>query len=167
MVIGILSDTHGSLPIDWWKHFTDVDELWHAGDIGDIAILEELSQHKPVKAVYGNIDGQDIRQRIPESQYFHCAGLQVWMVHIGGYPPRYTPEIRAQLDRLHPHIFICGHSHILKIIPDHQRKLLHINPGAAGMQGWHQVRTAVKLYLSPGKIERAEVIEWPRTVIKR
>jgi putative phosphoesterase len=167
MIIGILSDTHGSLPADWWRYFDEVDEIWHAGDVGDMQVVAELQSRKPLRAVYGNVDGKEIRSLFPESLLFSCCNLTIWMIHIGAYPPRYTPEIRALLDVYHPDIFICGHSHILKIISDPSRKLLHINPGAAGMQGWHRVRTAVKLHLQPGKIESAEGVEWPRTVLKK
>lgn len=159
MRIGLLSDTHNYFHPRIIHHFRDVDEIWHAGDIGNVSLLDTLEGFKPLRAVYGNIDGAEIRKRCPKNLVFHAEGLKVMMTHIGGYPGRYHPDAKTVLLRERPGLFICGHSHILKIVPDHTLKLLHINPGAAGLQGWHQVLTLVRFNIENGKIKNPEVIE--------
>lgn len=157
--IGLLSDTHS-----WWDdryltHFNDCDEIWHAGDIGSMRVIEQLEAHRPVRAVCGNIDGPDVRFRFSEVARFCIEGCNVLMKHIGGYPRHYDPSIRATIYKERPHLFISGHSHILKVMFDKPIGCLHINPGAAGKQGWQQVRTLVKFTIDNGIIGNLEVIE--------
>lgn len=159
MKIGLISDTHGYLDSKVFKYFEECDEIWHAGDIGTMEVLNTLSEFKKVRAVYGNIDGQDIRSVCPEDNWFECGGLTVWMTHIGGYPPKYNRRIKAILKERQPDLFICGHSHILKIIRDPGNNLLHINPGAAGIQGFHQVKTLVRFEIVQGEMKNVQVIE--------
>ncbi|MCU0448884.1 MAG: metallophosphatase family protein [Bernardetiaceae bacterium] len=144
MRIGLLSDTHHYLDPRVLDYFALCDEIWHAGDIGSLAVAETLAQAKPLLAVYGNIDGHEVRRAYPEHQIFERHGLRVWITHIGGYPPNYTPALRRRLAELRPHLFVCGHSHILKVVPDPTRQLLHLNPGAAGQEGFHAVRTLLR-----------------------
>lgn len=157
--IGLISDTHGFLDEAVFLHFKDCDEIWHAGDFGDAALAEKLNAFKPLKGVYGNIDGQDIRGKYPEQLVFMCESVKVMMRHIGGAPPRYNPETRKQLTEHHPLLFISGHSHILKVMYDQQQQCLHINPGAAGKQGWHKVRTLVRFVIDGKDIQKCEIIE--------
>ena len=157
--IGILSDTHS-----WWddkyvQYFTGCDEIWHAGDIGDEAVIDRLEGVAPVRAVYGNCDGGMMRRRFKEVECFEVEGVKVWMTHIGGYPGKYAPGVKTRLLEEHPNLMVCGHSHILKVIPDRMLNLLHINPGAAGKQGWHVVRTLVILTIDAGVIQDCEIIE--------
>ncbi|GEP93769.1 metallophosphoesterase family protein [Chitinophaga cymbidii] len=161
MKIGLMSDTHGYLHPQVFRYFEHVDEIWHAGDIGSVALADELEAFKRLRAVYGNIDGQDIRIRYPEHNLFICEGVKVWMTHIGGYPPKYTPVLKPHIREKRPKLFISGHSHILKIVPDPALQLLHINPGACGKQGWHKVKTLVRFELTNGEIKGMEVIELP------
>ena len=157
--IGLLSDTHGYLDEKILNYLKECDEIWHAGDIGSLDVIDQLSEITTVKAVYGNIDGHTIRVSCPENQIFECEGLKVWMTHIGGYPPKYNKAIIEGLDRIKPGLFICGHSHILKVVPDQKRDLLHINPGACGKNGFHKVRTMVRFNIDKGKISDLQVIE--------
>ena len=158
--IGILSDTHGYWDARYAKHFADCDEIWHAGDIGDEAIIDRLEAIAPVvRAVYGNIDGANLRRRLRPMEIFTTDGVKVVLTHIGGYPGHYAPGIRSRLDISMPQLFVDGHSHILKIIPDREFNLLHINPGAAGKQGWQTVRTLVIITIDAGAVKDAEVIE--------
>ena len=160
--IGIISDTHGFLDgkiLDW---FRDIDEIWHAGDMGSIQVLRDLQAFKPLRAVYGNIDGQDIRQEIPEEQWFQCGKLNVWMTHIGGYPGKYRAAVRKTLEQRNPGIFVCGHSHILKVMYDSHHHLMYMNPGAAGRSGLHQVRTALRFSVRADRAEDLEVLELKR-----
>lgn len=157
--IGLLSDTHGFFDPAIYKYFESCDEIWHAGDIGTIAVAEQCELFKPFRAVYGNIDGADLRIRYPEKLRFRYEGLDVLMVHIGGYPGRYTHTVRHELSIKPPGLFISGHSHILKVIPDHANKLLHINPGAAGNHGIHKVKTLVRFSIEQGRVHELEVIE--------
>ena len=157
--IGLLSDTHGHLPIGVFDHFVDCDEIWHAGDFGTLAVLEELEAFKPLRGVYGNIDGAKIRRIVPEHQRFECAGMQIWMTHIGGYPGRYDRRVRDLIRAQPPQLFISGHSHILKVMPDPKLGLLHINPGACGNQGWHKVKTLVRFTIEEGTLSELQVIE--------
>lgn len=157
--IGLISDTHGYLDDAVFKHFENCDEIWHAGDFGDIELADKLAAFKPLKGVYGNIDGKDIRQVYPEHLRFMCEKVDVWMTHIGGYPDRYAPNVKSEIYTEPPGLFISGHSHILKVIFDKKINCLHINPGAAGKQGWHKVRTLVRFSVNGNKIEALEVIE--------
>lgn len=159
MKIGLLSDTHSYLDEKVFHHFKDCDEIWHAGDIGDAHVLDRLEAFKPTRAVYGNIDDAAMRQRLPLDQLFTVAGLRVFITHIGAYPGRYTPRVRETIDREKPGLYICGHSHILKVMPDKKRGLLHINPGAAGLHGFHQVCTLVRFQITEGRVHDLEVIE--------
>jgi len=157
--IGLISDTHGFLDDSVFKHFENCDEIWHAGDFGTIELAEQLNAFKPLRGVYGNIDGQDIRSQYPEHLRFNCEGLEVWMTHIGGYPGKYSPGIREEIYRNPPGLFISGHSHILKVIFDKKISCLHLNPGAAGKQGWQKVRTLLRFCISLEKIHNLDVIE--------
>ena len=158
--VGILSDTHSCWDDRYALHFADCDEVWHAGDIGDESVLTRLEAVAPVvRAVYGNIDGGIMRRRLRETEIFTVEGVKVVMTHIGGYPGRYAPGIRQRLLLSRPQLFVCGHSHILKIMPDRGLGCLVVNPGAAGTQGWQRVRTLVTLTLDNGRIEHAQVIE--------
>jgi hypothetical protein len=159
MKIGLLSDTHSTLTDDMLAYFKDCDEIWHAGDIGNEAVAEKLKAFKPLRAVYGNIDGSELRSDFPEEQIFVCDELTVYMIHIGGYPPKYTAKIKQRLNEVKPGLFICGHSHILKVIPDKSRNLLHMNPGAAGNNGFHKVRTMLRFDVNKGQIQNLELIE--------
>ena len=157
--IGLLSDTHNYLDPILLTHFEECDEIWHAGDVGTVAVTDELAKHKPIRVVYGNIDGNDIRKTFPEHLRFHCEGVDVWMTHIGGYPKKYDVLVREEIRSNPPKLFICGHSHILKVIYDDQLNLLHINPGAAGKYGFQMVRTAVRFTIDGNDIKDLEVIE--------
>ena len=137
--IGLLSDTHGYIDEKLLDFFKDVDEIWHAGDIGDYSVIEKLQNLKTVRAVFGNIDGQDIRIQYPEHNRFRIEEIDVWITHIGGYPGRYDQRIREKIYKNPPDIFISGHSHILKVMNDKKLNLLHINPGAFGISGFHKV----------------------------
>lgn len=160
--IGLISDTHGYLDEAVFKHFEDRDEIWHAGDFGTLELAERLAAFKPLRGVYGNIDGPDVRQTYPEHLRFTCEQVDVWMTHIGGYPGKYHPSIKRQIYTKPPQLFITGHSHILKVIFDKAINCLHINPGAAGKQGWHKVRTLVKFCISEEKIHTLEIVEMKR-----
>src|ERR1700761_624984 len=142
--IGLISDTHHFLDDNVFRHFEKCDEIWHAGDFGTAAVSTALQHFKPLKGVYGNIDGQDIRSDYPEELRWQTEGIQVYMTHIGGYPPRYNPKVKKELEKEPPQLFICGHSHILKVIYDERLQCLHMNPGAAGRQGWHTIRTLLR-----------------------
>lgn len=158
--IGIMSDTHSYWDDRYALHFKDCDEIWHAGDIGDIDILQRLEGIAPmVRAVAGNIDGAMIRRRCPEIQQFTVEGLNVWMSHIAGYPGRYSPGVKRLMREGGIGLMVAGHSHILKVMPDPELRLLHINPGAAGVHGWQKVRTLVRLEIDGTKIDNLEVIE--------
>lgn len=159
--VGLISDTHGWLDEKVFEHFKQCNEIWHAGDVGSFEIIKTLASGSglPVRGVSGNIDGQDVRNVFPEQQLFSCEELLVMMRHIGGYPPRYNAETKAELVRHRPKLFIAGHSHILKIVYDDKINCLHINPGAAGRQGWHKVRTIVRFAIDGVAIKDCEVIE--------
>lgn len=157
--IGLLSDTHSHFPEEVYKYFAEVDEIWHAGDIGNIDVLNKLKAFKPTRAVWGNIDGQDIKKFYPLDMTIELEGLRIWMTHIGGYPGKYAPRIKKALENTKPGLFISGHSHILKVIPDKKLNLLHLNPGAAGKEGFHQVRTLMRFAIDEGKVKDLEVIE--------
>lgn len=157
--IGLLSDTHSCLDDAVFQYFEECGEIWHAGDIGDMEVANRLEAFRPLRAVYGNIDDRLMRLRFPEDQRFTCEGVDVFMTHIGGYPGRYTKRVRQIIQQNPPRLFICGHSHILKVMPDKKYGLLHINPGAAGRQGFHQVRTIVRFTLEEGEVKELQVIE--------
>lgn len=157
--IGLISDTHSYLDPAVFKHFDDVDEIWHAGDFGTLALADELAAFKPLKGVYGNIDDKDLRLVYPEHLKFKCEEVNVWMTHIGGYPDRYSAQVKAEIYTKSPDLFIAGHSHILKAIFDKKINCLHLNPGAAGKYGWHQKRTLMKFCISENKIHTLDVIE--------
>lgn len=157
--IGLLSDTHGYLPPQVFGHFRDVDEIWHAGDIGSVDVANELEAFKPFRAVWGNIDGADLRIRYPEHLHFSIEEVSIYITHIGGYPPNYNAVSKPHLLRTRPHLFICGHSHILKVIPDPALNLLHLNPGACGKQGWHKVNTLMRFSIDHDRVKELEVIE--------
>jgi uncharacterized protein len=157
--IGIISDTHSYLDEAVFRHFEQCDEVWHAGDFGSIEIANRLQSFKPLRGVYGNIDGPDVRNIYPEKLRWTCEGVEVLMIHIGGYPPRYNPVIKKELSSTPAQLFLCGHSHILKIMYDDKLQCLHINPGAAGNQGWHKVRTIVRLTIDGKDMKDCEVIE--------
>jgi putative phosphoesterase len=157
--IGLISDTHGFLDEAVFRHFENCDEIWHIGDFGDPAIADKLAQFKPVKAVYGNIDGNEIRGRYPEQLVFMCEEVKVMIRHIGGYPPRYNPETKKELAIHRPQLFISGHSHILKIMYDDKINCLHMNPGAAGKQGWQKVRTIIRFMIDGKEMKDCEVVE--------
>jgi putative phosphoesterase len=157
--IGLLSDTHNYLDPTLLTHFEQCDEIWHAGDFGTAAIADKLAALKPVRGVYGNIDGYDIRSVYPEQLVFMCEDVKVMMRHIGGYPPNYNIDTRKELLIHRPQLFISGHSHILKIMYDDKLQCLHMNPGAAGKQGWQKIRTAIRFVIDGSDIKNCEVIE--------
>ncbi|MER3464543.1 MAG: YfcE family phosphodiesterase [Chitinophagaceae bacterium] len=160
--IGLISDTHNYLDLSVFKHFEQCDEIWHAGDFGTALIADELKNFKPLKGVYGNIDGYDIRSIYPQKLIWNCEDVTVYMTHIGGNPNRYAPGIKQDLMANKAKLFISGHSHILKIIYDNAINCLHINPGAAGNQGWHKIRTIVRFAIDGSNIKDCEVIELGR-----
>ena len=157
--IGLLSDTHSYLDEAVFKHFESCDEIWHAGDFGNKAVADQLAAFKPLRGVYGNIDGHDIRAIYQEHLHFTCENVRVWMTHIGGYPGKYNPKISSALRRNPPDLFIAGHSHILKVIYDQKLSCLHLNPGAAGKEGWHKVRTLMRFSITDKKIHTLEIVE--------
>lgn len=157
--IGLLSDTHSYLDPTIFEHFAEVDEVWHAGDIGEAEVADRLEAFKPFRCVFGNIDATDLRRRFPEDLRFTLEGLDVWITHIGGYPGRYDKRVREKIRENPPGLFICGHSHILKIMPDKKLGLLHINPGACGNHGFHKVKTIVRFTIEEGKIKDLEIVE--------
>jgi len=160
--IGLLSDTHAYINPKIFEFFGECDEIWHAGDIGNAHTLEMLESFKPVRAVFGNIDGQDVRLRCPLEQLFFCEQLKVYMIHIGGYPGRYNPHALKTIREQKPGLFISGHSHILKVIWDKKNELLHMNPGAAGKSGLHQVVTLLRFSVDGKNIKDLEIFEAAR-----
>lgn len=155
----LLSDTHGHLDRKIFKYIESVDEVWHAGDIGNTTVSDRILKLKSFKGVYGNIDGHELRNQFPENQIFSCQGVKVLMTHIGGYPGRYNARIKKLIHKEKPQLFVCGHSHILKVMQDHKNNLLHMNPGACGIQGFHKIKTLLRFQINQGKIENLEVIE--------
>ncbi len=160
--IGLISDTHTFIHPGLFNSFKECDEIWHAGDIGNIETADNLAAFKPLRAVYGNIDSHQVRVVYPEFQIFRCEGVKVLMTHIGGYPGRYQPLIRNLIVKEKPGLFISGHSHILKVIYDNKYQLLHINPGAAGKSGLHQVITFVRFTIDGKQIKDLEIVEFQR-----
>jgi putative phosphoesterase len=161
--IGLLSDTHGRWDEKLANFFANCHELWHAGDIGNMATADTINDFKPLRAVYGNIDDSLVRTTYPEFLQFTCEGVKVLMTHIGGYPKRYEKKVITMLKSQKPNLFISGHSHILKVMYDKDYDLLHINPGAAGVSGFHVVRTAVRFTVDGDKMKDLEILEIPRS----
>lgn len=157
--IGLISDTHNFLDEAVFRHFENCDEIWHAGDFGTAKIADALSAFRPLRGVYGNIDGNDIRSAFPESLAWQCEGVKVLMLHIGGYPPKYNPAARLLLQQHKPQLFISGHSHILKVVYDDKINCLHMNPGAAGNHGWHKVRTLIRFVVDGSNMTNCEIVE--------
>lgn len=160
--IGVISDTHGLLDQRIFEHFKDVDEIWHAGDIGSEDVLRRLREFKPTRAVYGNMDSGDVRYSLSEFYRFRVEEVNVLMTHIGGYPGHYNPWLIPMFRKEPPDLFVCGHSHILKVQYDHQFKFLTMNPGAAGKQGWQPCQTLLRFTIDGSKIDNLEVIELER-----
>ncbi len=160
MYIGLISDTHGVFSPEFRAFLEPVDELWHAGDFGGgVELYDEMAAFKPLIGVYGNCDDQKLRFECPEFQVFEREGVKVLMTHIGGYPGHYNLRARKQIEIEKPDLFVCGHSHILKVMNDVKYHLLMMNPGAAGIQGWHLVRTALRFHINDGKVDNLEVFE--------
>lgn len=157
--IALISDTHSYLGPDVIPFLEAADEIWHGGDIGDPAVLDTLESIKPTRVVYGNIDDKDMRHRIPLNLSWECEGLNVFMTHIGGYPGRYTKRVSKLLTAEKPNLYICGHSHILKVMPDKEIGLLHMNPGACGVSGFHKYRTILTFDVASGKVENLNAVE--------
>lgn len=158
--ITLISDTHGFLDPALAPYFKDCDEIWHAGDIGSIEVLDDLKSYgKLVRAVYGNIDGQTIRLEVPGEMSWEAEGLNIFMLHIGGYPGHYARGIKARLIEIKPDVFICGHSHILKVIYDKQLNMLHLNPGSCGREGFHKVKTLLRFAIEDGRVKEMAVVE--------
>lgn len=163
MFIGLISDTHGVFSGQFREFLAPVDEIWHAGDFGGgMELVSEIASFKPLIGVAGNCDNHELRFTHPLHRFFECEGMTVLMTHIGGYPGRYDPRARRLIDTYHPDIFVCGHSHILKVVRDVKRDMLVLNPGAAGVQGFHVVRTALRFHIDSGKIHDMEVFELDR-----
>ena len=160
--IGILSDTHGYLHPDAFEFFKGCDEIWHAGDIGSIELADKIAQFKPLRAVYGNIDGGDTRYAYQPFAHFRVEDVDVLITHIGGYPRHYSPQALRKIQACRPKIFVSGHSHILRVEYDKVYNLLHLNPGAAGCYGFHKVRTALRFTIDGSDIKDMELGEWPR-----
>lgn len=158
----LISDTHSYLEPKLIKYIEGADEVWHAGDIGEIEVCREIQKLKPLKAVYGNIDNQNIRDEFPEDLVFNCENMIIYMTHIGGYPGKYPARIKKQLKEIKPNLFICGHSHILRVMHDKENNLLHINPGACGVHGFHTVKTVVKFEIDGKEIKNLAIIELGR-----
>ncbi|PIB30327.1 metallophosphoesterase family protein [Olleya marilimosa] len=158
----LLSDTHSHMDDAVLNHVKQADEVWHAGDIGDLKVTDAIKALKPLRAVWGNIDDDKARVEFPENNRFTIEGVDVWITHIGGYPNRYNIRVRDEIIKNPPKLFICGHSHILKVMHDKKLGLLHMNPGAIGIHGFHNVRTMLRFTVDNGKIDNLEVIEYPR-----
>ena len=158
----LLSDTHSHMDDAVLNHVKKADEVWHAGDIGDLKVTDAIKALKPLRAVWGNIDDDKARVEFPENNRFTIEGVDVWITHIGGYPNRYNIRVREEIIKNPPKLFICGHSHILKVMHDKKLGLLHMNPGAIGIHGFHNVRTMLRFTVDNGKIDNLEVIEYPR-----
>lgn len=158
--VGLISDTHGFLDTKVFEHFAHCDEIWHAGDVGSTKIIDQLKEFKPLRVVFGNIDNKDVRLCSDEHLFFEIEGFNIWMTHIGGAPPRYNPMVMPRLRENTPDIFVCGHSHILRVIRDRNLSdMLYINPGAAGREGFHKMRTLLRFNLHEGVISQMEVVE--------
>ena len=163
MYIGLISDTHGVFSPEFKEFLQPVDQIWHAGDFGGgMELAKEIAEFKPLIGVAGNCDNYDLRFEYPLHRFFECQGMKILMTHIGGYPGRYDVRARKLIDELKPDIFMCGHSHILKVVRDPKRNMLVLNPGAAGIQGFHMVRTALRFHIDSGKIYDLEVFNLDR-----
>lgn len=163
MYIGLISDTHGVFSDEFRDFLLPVDQIWHAGDFGGgMELAKEIAKFKPLIGVAGNCDNYNLRYEHPLSRLFECEGLKILMTHVGGYPGRYDVRARQMIDEFHPDIFVCGHSHILKVVRDEKRNMLVLNPGAAGLQGFHLVRTALRFRIENGGISNMEVFELDR-----
>ena len=161
--IGLISDTHGVFSSQFREFLEPVDQIWHAGDFGGgLSLAAEIADFKPLVGVAGNCDNHELRFTHPLHRFFECEGLKVLMTHVGGYPGRYDPRARKLIDTYRPDLFVCGHSHILKVMRDQQRNMLVVNPGAAGIQGFHVVRTALRFHIDAGKIHDMEIFELDR-----
>lgn len=160
--IGIISDTHGTFDQTLRNFLKNVDEVWHAGDIGSLEVADAIAAFKPLRAVSGNIDGGMTRRAYPEFLSFECERVRVLMTHIGGYPRHYDPRAVARIQAVRPQLFVCGHSHILRVMHDPVYDLLAVNPGAAGVYGFHKVRTAVRLIVDGDRMRDMEIGEWTR-----
>jgi len=159
MKILLLSDTHSYIDDRILHYASEADEIWHAGDIGNLLVTDNLQKVGKLRAVFGNIDDHLVRSQFPLNNRFVCEGVGVWITHIGGYPPKYNANTRKEIKSNPPKLFICGHSHILKVMPDKRYGLLHMNPGACGVYGFHKMRTMLRFEINSGKIEKLEVIE--------
>lgn len=155
----LLSDTHSHIDVTILKYIEQADEVWHAGDIGNLEVTDTIKKLKPLRAVYGNIDDDKARMEFPLNNRFMCEGVDVWITHIGGYPGKYNQTIREEIYKNPPQLFICGHSHILKVMFDKKINTLHMNPGAAGISGFHQVRTMLRFVIDGDKIQNLEIVE--------
>lgn len=162
--IGLLSDTHSFLDPKIYDYFKDVDEIWHAGDVGNMDVLDELRKFKPVRGVYGNIDDHLLRRELPEFNRFLCEDVEVLMTHIGGKPGKYSKPALDELEKKTPKLFICGHSHILLVKMDPKYQMLWMNPGACGYKGFHSVKTILRFEIDGDKIQRLEAIELGKRV---
>ena len=160
--IGIISDTHSRLGDEIFDFFAECDEIWHCGDIGSLEVYEKLASFKPLRAVYGNIDGQEIRIRTKEHLRFKIEDADVWITHIGGYPGKYDRRVKAEITQNPPDLFVCGHSHILKVMYDKKLNLLHINPGAFGTSGFHKKRTAIRFVIDGKIFKDLQILELPK-----
>lgn len=160
----LISDTHGHMDEKILNYCKKADEVWHAGDIGNIEVTDQIKNLKSLRAVYGNVDNQTIRKEFPLDNIFILEGVKVWITHIGGYPKRYDPRVRKKMEEINPKLFVCGHSHILKVQYDDNLKVLCMNPGAAGKSGFHVVRTLLRFELDDGEIKNLEVIELGKRV---
>jgi putative phosphoesterase len=156
----LLSDTHSYIDDAILKHVELADEVWHAGDVGNFEVIDAIKKLKPLRVVYGNIDDAKMRAEYPEHLLFNCENVSVYMTHIGGYPPKYNNRSRPIIYEQKPKLYICGHSHILKVMPDKKLNLIHMNPGAVGKHGFHKVRTMLKFQIDGTKIEKLEVVEF-------
>lgn len=158
----LLSDTHGYIDNNILKYVKQADEVWHAGDIGDLKVTDAIKALKPLRGVFGNIDSTEIRSEFPEHNRFMCEAVDVWITHIGGYPPKYNVRVAETIKQKPPRLFICGHSHILKVMPDKKLNLIHMNPGAVGKHGFHKVRTMLRFTIEGKKIDNLEIVEFKR-----
>lgn len=170
MRIGLLSDTHGFLDDAVFRHFAECDEIWQAGDFGTVEVLDRLRAFRPVRGVFGNVDGAELRVEVPQDLVWECQGITVYMTHIGGYPGNYDRRAGKEVQRLRPGLFICGHSHILKVMRDQALGVVHMNPGACGHNGWHVAHTLLRFTVEDGKISGAQACtkkprngSWPLT----
>ena len=161
----LISDTHSFLDPRIEKHIDACDEVWHAGDIGDISVTDKIKAKKKLVAVYGNIDDNKVRSEFEKDAIFFCEKVKVFITHIGGYPPNYTPALFQKLSEIKPQLFICGHSHILKVMYDKSIGCLHMNPGALGTHGFHKVQTALKFEIAEDKIQNLQIIELSKSIL--